>query len=97
MLPSRSPLRRFKNSLSDLTFFKDKIDELLQDKELTADQINVLQNVRARADDYSLSELAEQLKKYDAKSPETGNEITDPFPFNLMFSTQIGPTGKFKG
>lgn len=31
------------------------------------------------------------------KAPESGNDITEPFPFNLMFSTQIGPTGKAKG
>ena len=31
------------------------------------------------------------------KSPETNNELTAPFPFNLMFETQIGPTGDSKG
>lgn len=31
------------------------------------------------------------------KAPETGNDLTAPFPFNLMFETQIGPTGDFKG
>jgi len=30
-------------------------------------------------------------------SPDTGSELSDPFPFNLMFETQIGPTGKLKG
>jgi len=26
-----------------------------------------------------------------------GNPISPPFPFNLMFETQIGPSGKFRG
>lgn len=41
--------------------------------------------------------LGALLKKYGVKAPATGNELSDPFPFNLMFETQIGPTGKFKG
>lgn len=34
---------------------------------------------------------------FAVKAPETNNELTAPFPFNLMFETQIGPTGDFKG
>jgi glycyl-tRNA synthetase len=31
------------------------------------------------------------------KSPETGNDLSPPIPFNLMFPTFIGPTGLAKG
>ena len=31
------------------------------------------------------------------RAPETGNTVTAPVLFNLMFDTQIGPTGQFKG
>uniref|UniRef100_A0A6B2L064 glycine--tRNA ligase n=1 Tax=Arcella intermedia TaxID=1963864 RepID=A0A6B2L064_9EUKA len=51
----------------------------------------------ALLDNFNCQQLGEQLKKYKVKSPDTNNDITDPFPFNLMFSTSIGPTGKFKG
>ena len=37
------------------------------------------------------------LKKYNMKSPITGNDITEPIDFNLMFATSIGPTGQLKG
>lgn len=40
--------------------------------------------------------MCEVIRKYDFKSPITGNDISDPVCFNLMFSTQIGPTGDFK-
>lgn len=30
-------------------------------------------------------------------SPVTGNVLSDPVEFNLMFSTLIGPTGLIKG
>lgn len=45
----------------------------------------------------SSSDLAEELRKWSVKSPTTGNDISDPFPFNLMFNTSIGPTGQVPG
>ena len=41
--------------------------------------------------------LAAKLKQYGAKAPDTGNDITNPFPFNLMFKTSIGPRGDLVG
>jgi glycyl-tRNA synthetase len=38
--------------------------------------------------------LEEAITKYQITSPETGNKLSKPFPFNLMFETQIGPSGK---
>lgn len=37
------------------------------------------------------------IKKYQMKSPITGNELTEPIAFNLMFPTYIGPSGAIKG
>jgi len=54
-------------------------------------------SARSSADAFDQKELGEVMKKYNVKAPETGNDITDPFPFNLMFSTSIGPTGKQVG
>lgn len=31
------------------------------------------------------------------KAPATGNDLTEPFNFNLMFQTSIGPTGQLTG
>ena len=42
-------------------------------------------------------ELGEKLAEFKVKAPESGNDITAPYPFNLMFPTQIGPSGKEKG
>mmetsp|Transcript_351 Transcript_351/g.416 ORF Transcript_351/g.416 Transcript_351/m.416 type:complete len:638 (+) Transcript_351:100-2013(+) len=55
------------------------------------------QQIRNAADDYSSQELGALLKEYNVKAPETGNDISEPFPFNLMFRTLIGPTGKAVG
>ncbi|CAD7003870.1 unnamed protein product [Ceratitis capitata] len=42
-------------------------------------------------------EMSDVLAKYNIKSPLTGNDLTEPIEFNLMFATQIGPTGLVKG
>jgi len=31
------------------------------------------------------------------KAPETGNDLSPAVPFNLMFASEIGPTGQLKG
>jgi glycyl-tRNA synthetase len=42
--------------------------------------------------------LAKALKDWDVKSNEPGGgEISEPFPFNLMFQTSIGPSGNQTG
>lgn len=42
-------------------------------------------------------EMANIMTKYNMKSPLTGSELTEPIEFNLMFGTQIGPSGLVKG
>ena len=37
------------------------------------------------------------IEKYQIKSPVTGNALSEPMEFNLMFNTSIGPTGQLKG
>lgn len=37
------------------------------------------------------------ITKFGIRSPITGNELTEPVEFNLMFQTQIGPSGLVKG
>ena len=34
------------------------------------------------------------MQDLKVKSPDTGNELSKPIPFNLMFQTQIGPSGE---
>lgn len=42
-------------------------------------------------------EYQDVIVKYGFKSPLTGNDLTEPIEFNLMFSTNIGPAGHVKG
>ncbi len=50
--------------------------------------------IQRQADAFSADELYDMLMKYGAKSPTNPqNNLTRPFPFNLMFKTTIGPEG----
>lgn len=46
-----------------------------------------------QADSYSPEELEEFFKRFEIKATITGNDLTKPYPFNLMFATNIGPEG----
>lgn len=48
-------------------------------------------------DNYQGNDLWTLMQKLKIRAPETGNEVTEPRLFNLMFETQIGPTGQFRG
>jgi glycyl-tRNA synthetase len=37
------------------------------------------------------------IKELTIKAPDTGNDLSEALPFNLMFETQIGPTGTQRG
>lgn len=80
----------------------DKLLEDVMEKKLEDPNINESQRVeytscKNQADAYSKEEIAEVFKKYNIKSPDTGNDLSDPYEFNLMFPTMIGPDGYLQG
>jgi glycyl-tRNA synthetase len=48
-------------------------------------------------DNYQGDDLWKLMQQLKIKAPETGNDVTEPKLFNLMFETQIGPSGQFRG
>merc|ERR1719317_1138511 len=71
---------------------EDHMETLIKDGELSQEEIEKCQLHLAKADAYSREELGAILKEYNIVNPETGNAITDPFEFKLMFATQFGPS-----
>lgn len=49
------------------------------------------------ADGFKQAEMTDLFEKLKIKSPETGNDLTKPEPFSLMFQTSIGPNGDLIG
>jgi len=54
-------------------------------------------SVRNQADAYSKDDLYAVFQKYGIKAPDSGNDLSEPYAFNLMFPTPIGPGGYLQG
>ena len=87
----------------DMSYRADKLLEEWCEKRLADDKAPLKPEERAEIEKVERDAgamNAEQLKtwftKFALKSPE-GNPLSDPFPFNLMFKSQIGPSGKVVG
>ena len=54
------------------------------------------ESMLAQIDNYTGPQLGEIIKNHKIVSPSTGNDLTEPAEFNLMFGSNIGPTGHIK-
>jgi glycyl-tRNA synthetase len=72
---------------------KVKTTAVKLDDEVVAEYESTL----AQIDNYTGAELGALIKKYNITNPTTGNELSEPVEFNLMFESNIGPTGHIKG
>ncbi|XP_077212109.1 glycine--tRNA ligase, mitochondrial 1-like [Tasmannia lanceolata] len=75
-------------------FCKEKLEK---DLTLSAEKASEMKHVLAVLDDLSAEELGAKLKEYGITSPDTKNPLSEPYPFNLMFQTSIGPSGLSPG
>ncbi|MBA0787270.1 hypothetical protein Gotri_028118 [Gossypium trilobum] len=77
---------------------KDFCNEKLQkDLTISAEKAAELKHVLATLDDLSAEALGAKIKEYGITAPDTKNPLSDPYPFNLMFQTSIGPSGLSPG
>jgi glycyl-tRNA synthetase len=72
-------------------------ENLEKDLLMPEDKRKELKHVLAVLDELSAEELGAKIKQFGIVAPDTKNTLSDPFPFNLMFSTSIGPTGLLQG
>lgn len=72
-------------------------DKLEKDMTISAEKAAELKHVLAVLDDLDADELGSKIKEYGIVAPDTKNPLSDPYPFNLMFKTQIGPSGASTG
>ncbi|ELP91013.1 glycyl-tRNA synthetase, putative [Entamoeba invadens IP1] len=74
------------------TFYEKQMEDPKtseQEKEHLEAQMKVIDNL-------SKEELGAAIKNNGIKAPDSGNDLSDPVPFNLMFATDIGPVGDLK-
>ncbi|PRQ39756.1 putative glycine--tRNA ligase [Rosa chinensis] len=72
--------------------------KLEEDRHISSEMAMELKEVLSKLDGLSAEELGACIKKYGITAPETDNHpLSDPYPFNLMFQTSIGPSGSSTG
>ena len=76
---------------------KHFLEKLASEKGATPALKAECEDIVIKLDGMTKEEMGAIKRKYDMKAPVTGNDLSDPMEFNLMFSTQIGPTGLVKG
>ncbi|OXB72659.1 UNVERIFIED_CONTAM: hypothetical protein H355_007674 [Colinus virginianus] len=76
---------------------KAHLQKLMSDKKCTTEKKAEMENVLTQLDNYGQQELADLFVNYNVKSPITGNDLSPPVSFNLMFKTSIGPGGNMPG
>ncbi|KVI04113.1 glycine--tRNA ligase, mitochondrial 1-like [Cynara cardunculus var. scolymus] len=72
-------------------------DKLEKDLGISTEKAAELKHILAVLDDLSAEELGAKIKEYGITAPDTKNPLSDPYPFNLMFQTSIGPSGLSAG
>lgn len=75
---------------------KGHLEKLASGKDCSAEKRQEIDRILSQLDGLSKDELNGVLQKYNMKAPASGNDLTEPVEFNLMFSTSIGPTGLIK-
>ncbi|KAL5007456.1 hypothetical protein ScPMuIL_016262 [Solemya velum] len=73
------------------------LEKMLTEKKTPDEKKEEIRKLLPRIDGMDRNDMEATLKLYNMKSPITGNDLSDPIDFNLMFSTSIGPTGQVKG
>lgn len=76
---------------------KKKDDQKNAPVKLADGVVSEYEVILAKLDDYSGTQLGELCRDHQIKNPTTGNEVSEPQQFNLMFASSIGPTGQHPG
>ena len=66
-------------------------------KKPSEEKLKELDELYQNCDKFDEKQIDECIEKYKIKSLETGNDLSKSYKFNLMFETQIGPSGGLKG
>ena len=66
-------------------------------KNMKPEEKEKYQRIQADCENYTVEQLNACIKEHKIKAPDTGNDLSEAVPFNLMFASEIGPTGYIKG
>ncbi|XP_077966936.1 glycine--tRNA ligase-like [Styela clava] len=73
------------------------LEKLCESKKTSEEEKGKMKNIMNQIDNYGKEELGKLMTEYKVKSPVSGNDVSEPLEFNLMFQTDIGPGGAIPG
>ena len=76
---------------------EENLERMIADPMLAPARRTELEDLLARIEELTAEEMGAAIVDLGIKAPETKNDLTAPYPFNLMFPTQIGPSGAAPG
>ncbi|XP_076163425.1 glycine--tRNA ligase [Ptiloglossa arizonensis] len=76
---------------------KAHLEKIISNKQTNENTSIECKDIIIKLDGMTKDEMAAVLSKFNIKSPLSGNDLTEPIEFNLMFGTEIGPSGHIKG
>ena len=76
---------------------EENLERMIADSMLAPARRTELEDLLARIEELTAEEMGAAIVDLGIKAPETKNDLTAPYPFNLMFPTQIGPSGAAPG
>ncbi|GAU98420.1 hypothetical protein RvY_09572 [Ramazzottius varieornatus] len=76
---------------------KASLEDALKDKKVSEDDKKEARETLGKIDALDKDGFATAVKRWKMKSPITGNDLSEPVEFNLMFGVSIGPTGLVRG
>ncbi|XP_060827693.1 glycine--tRNA ligase [Bombus pascuorum] len=76
---------------------KSHLEKVISDKKTNENVSKECEDIITKLDGMNKNRMTAVMSKFNIKSPITGNDLTEPIEFNLMFGTQIGPSGHMKG
>lgn len=75
---------------------EDVMEKRMMDTKITAEERAEAKLIHAKADAYTPEELQELFARFKIASP-SGNPLSPPEDFNMMFKSSIGPSGHLTG
>jgi len=76
---------------------KAHLEKVCAEKKTTNETKAECADIIVKLDGYGKEEMAAIMQKFNVVSPVTGNKLSEPIEFNLMFQTYIGPSGNLRG
>ncbi|CAF1313107.1 unnamed protein product [Adineta steineri] len=71
-------------------------EKLLETKGISDENKTEIKQLLPQIGNMNVEDIQQLIEKYNIKSPNTNNKLSEPIAFNLMFSTSIGPISQTK-